>query len=218
MNLKIMLRAGLAALTLALLPAVQAHAQTQGRDFTLVEPAVPTESPGKIEVLEFFSYGCPHCADLHPVVKAWIAKKPADVELRRMPVTFGNPYYTNLSRLYHALDAIGELKRLDDAVFAALHQKGLKLVDDKSILDWVGQQGVDQTRFAQAYNSFGVVSKVKRGDQLAQAAKIRGVPAILVDGRYMMLNDNIRSHADLLANTDKVIEKVRAERNLKPKK
>ena len=135
-----------------------------------------------------------------------------------MPVTFGNPYYTNLSRLYHALDAIGELKRLDDAVFAALHQKGLKLVDDKSILDWVGQQGVDQTRFAQAYNSFGVVSKVKRGDQLAQAAKIRGVPAILVDGRYMMLNDNIRSHADLLANTDKVIEKVRAERNLKPKK
>ena len=124
MNLKIMLRAGLAALTLALLPAVQAHAQTQGRDFALVEPAVPTESPGKIEVLEFFSYGCPHCADLHPVVKAWSAKKPADVELRRMPVTFGNLYYTNLSRLYHALDAIGELKRLDDAVFAALHQNG----------------------------------------------------------------------------------------------
>ena len=84
--------------------------------------------------------------------------------------------------------------------------------------DRVGQQGVDQTRFAQAYNSFGVVSKVKRGDQLAHAAKIRGTPSILVDGRYLMLNDNIRSHADLLANTDKVIEKVRAERNLKPKK
>lgn len=218
MSLKNLLRAGLAALSLTLLPAIQAHAQTQGRDFSVVEPAVPTDSAGKIEVLEFFSYGCSHCADLYPVVKAWGAKKPGDVELRRVHVTFGNPYYTNLSKLYYALEAIGELKRLDESVFTALHQKGLKLVDDKSILDWVGQQGVDQTRFAQAYNSFGVVSKVKRGDQLAHAAKIRGTPSILVDGRYLMLNDNIRSHADLLANTDKVIEKVRAERNLKPKK
>lgn len=218
MPMKNVFRCWVALLALALVPAAPSLAQTQARDYSLVEPALPTESPAKIEILEFFSYGCPHCGDLHPVVKAWIAKKPADIELRRVPVTFGNPYYTNLSRLYHALEAIGELKRLDDSVFVALHQKGLKLVDDKSILDWVGLQGVDQRKFAEAYNSFGVVSKVKRGDQLAQAAKIRGVPALLVDGRYLMLNDNIRSHADLLANTDKVIDKVRAERNLKAKK
>ena len=217
--MKTLLRGWLAAVALAFLPAAPALAQNApARDFSVVEPAMPTDNPGKIEVLEFFSYGCPHCADLHPVVKAWQAKKPGDIELRRVPVGFGNPYYQNLAKLYYALEAIGELGRLDDAVFHAIHQKGLKLIDDKSILDWVGQQGVDARKFAEAYNSFGVVSKAKRADQLAQNAKIRGVPALLVDGRYLMLNDNIRSHADLLANTDKVIDKVRAERNLKPKK
>ena len=218
MNMQNRVRRWLMVAALAVVSATSAVAQTQERDYSLIEPAMPTEAPNKIEILEFFSYGCPHCADLHPVFKTWIAKKPADIELRRVPVTFGNPYYTILAKLYYTLEAIGELKRLDDAVFVALHQKGLKLVDDKSILDWVGLQGVDQRKFSEAYNSFGVVSKVKRGDQLAQTAKIRGVPAVIVDGRYLMLSDNIRSHADLLANTDKVIEKVRSERNMKSKK
>ena len=215
MLIKTLLRGWLAAIALALLPVAPTLAQTQGRDYSLVEPALPTDTPSKIEVLEFFSYGCSHCADLHPLMKAWMAKKPADIELRRVPVTFGNPYNLNLSRLYYALEALDELKRLDDAVFVALHQKGLRLLDDRSIFDWVAQQGVDPTRFAQAYNSFGVASKVKRGDQLANAAKIRGTPAIVVDGRYLVMG---HSHEEQLAIADKLIAKVRSERNMKPKK
>ena len=98
-------------------------------------------------------------------------------------------------------------------MFNAIHEKGLKLIDEKSIAEGVTGQGVDAKKFSDAYNSFGVVSKTKRADQLAQAAKIRGVPALVVDGVYLVAGQDIKTHADLLALTDKVIAKRRAERN-----
>lgn len=208
----------LAAVTLALcgfaLPA-QAQQLAAGRDYSVIEPALATDEPAKIEVLEFFSYGCPHCNDLNPLLVKWIAKQPADVSVRRIPVGFGRPQWANLAKLFYALEATGDLARLDTAVFNALHVKNLILADDKSIAEWVAAQGVDAKKFSDAFNSFGVVSKAKRGDQLAQSAKIRGVPALVVDGRYLVVGQNIKSHADLLALTDKVIDKVRAERKTK---
>ena len=216
--MKITLTGLLTAITLTFASSFPAQAQlAAGRDYSVIEPAMNTESAAKIEVIEFFSYGCPHCADLHPFATKWAAKLPSDVVLKRVPVGFGNPYYQNLAKLYYTLEALGELSKLDDAVFHAIHQKGLKLIDDKSILDWATQQGIDAKKFSDAYSSFGVVSKAKRADQMAQTAKIRGVPALVVDGRYLMLNDSIKSHADLLDNTSKIIEKTRSERNLKKK-
>lgn len=208
----------LAAITLALL-ALPAQAQlVANRDYVLIEPAQLTDNPAKIEVIEFFSYACPHCADLHPHALKWAAKLPADVAFKRVPVGFGNPYYQNMAKLYYALEAINQLDKVDNAVFYAIHEKGLKLIDAKSILEWVTGQGVDAKTFSDAYNSFGVISKTKRADQMAQASKITGVPALVVDGRYLVTGQNIKSHADLLELTDKVIDKTRNERNLKKKK
>ena len=216
--MKITLTGLLTALALTFATTFPVQAQpSAGRDYSVIEPAMNTESAAKIEVIEFFSYGCPHCADLHPFAANWAAKLPSDVLLKRVPVGFGNPYYQNLAKLYYSLETLGELAKLDDAVFHAIHQKGLKLIDDKSILDWTTQQGIDAKKFSDAYRSFGVISKAKRADQMAQAAKIRGVPALVVDGRYLMLNDNIKSHADLLNNTSKIIETIRSERKLKKK-
>jgi thiol:disulfide interchange protein DsbA len=216
--MKITLTGWIAAITITLAASLPAQAQlSAGRDYSVIEPAMNTESAAKIEVIEYFSYGCPHCADLHPFAAKWAAKLPSDVVLKRVPVGFGNPYYQNLAKLYYTLEALGELAKLDDAVFHAIHQKGLKLIDDKSILDWARLQGIDAKKFSDAYSSFGVVSKAKRADQMAQTAKIRGVPALVVDGRYLMLNDSIKSHADLLDNTSKIIDKTRSERNLKKK-
>ena len=216
--MKNLLTGWLAVLTLALFglasPA-QAQQLATGRDYNVIEPAMVTDEPAKIEVLEFFSYGCPHCNDLNPLLVKWAAKQPADVAFRRVPVGFGNPYYQLMARLYYSLEALGELKRLDEAAFNAIHVKGLKLIDEKSIAEWVTAQGVDAKKFSDAFNSFGVVSKAKRGDQLAQSAKIRGVPALVVDGRYLVVGQNIKSHADLLALTDKVIDKARADRKTK---
>lgn len=206
----------LAAITVALFAvALPAAAQTAGREYVPIEPAQATDNPAKIEVIEFFSYGCPHCSEFHPTVSKWSAKLPADVAFKRVPVSFGRAQWANLSKLYYALEATGDLAKLDGAVFHALHEKGLKLYDDKSIAEWVAAQGADAKKFADAYNSFGVVSKVKRADQLAQAAKIQGVPALAIDGKFLMVNEGIKDWADLVARTDKVIDKVRAERNKK---
>lgn len=206
----------LAAITVALFAvALPAAAQTAGREYVPIEPAQATDNPAKIEVIEFFSYGCPHCSEFHPTVSKWSAKLPADVAFKRVPVSFGRAQWANLSKLYYALEATGDLAKLDGAVFHALHEKGLKLYDDKSIAEWVAAQGADAKKFADAYNSFGVVSKVKRADQLAQAAKIQGVPALAIDGKFLMVNEGIKDWADLVVRTDKVIDKARAERNKK---
>jgi len=188
-----------------------------GRDYVVIEPAQLTDNPAKIEVIEFFSYACPHCNDLSPHINQWAAKLPSDVVFKRVPVGFNNPFYQLMARLYYTLEAIGELGRLDGAVFNAIHEKGLKLVDDKSIAEWVVSQGVDAKKFSDAFNAFGVISKTKRADQIAQASHISGVPALVVDGRYLVTGKEVKSHADLLALADKVIDKRRAERNSKKK-
>lgn len=186
-----------------------------GRDYVAIVPAQTTDNPAKIEVIEFFSYGCPHCSDFHPTISRWSAALPADVVFKKVPISFGRPQWASLSRLYYALEATGDLAKLDGAVFQALHQQGSKLYDDKSIIAWVTAQGVDNKKFTDAYNSFGVVSKAKRADQLAHGYKIQGVPALAVDGKYLMTGKEIKGYGDLIVLTDQVIEKARSDRTKK---
>ena len=210
----------LAAIACSLLAfTMPAHAQTalvEGRDYVTIEPAQPSENPNKIEVVEYFSYACPHCYELNTHITKWESKLPADVVFTRVPVNF-NPFYLLMARLYYTLEAIGELKRLDSAVFSAIHEKGVKLIDDQSILEWAVSQGVDAKKFSTAYNSFGVASQVRHADQLAKESKLQGVPALVVDGRYRVVGKEIKSIGDLLVLTDKVTDKVRKERKTKKK-
>ncbi|MFZ1444236.1 MAG: thiol:disulfide interchange protein DsbA/DsbL [Candidatus Dechloromonas phosphoritropha] len=193
----------------ALAVGVPALAQTAGKDYTPVSPAQPTDDPAKIEVLEFFSYGCPHCSDFHPQISTWAAKLPGDVVFKRVPITFGRAAWANLARIYYSLEATGDLARLDGEVFKAIHNDRLNLFEEKSIIEWVAKKGVDQKKFTEAFNSFGVMSKVKRGDQLAQAYKIQGVPAVAVDGKYLVGGSGFN---EVLATTDKLIAKARGEK------
>ena len=183
----------------ALTVSISSLAQTAGKDYTPISPAQPTDDPAKIEVLEFFSYGCPHCSDFHPLISSWAAKLPGDVVLKRVPITFGRAAWANTAKLYYALEATGDLAKLDAAVF-----------EEKAIVEWVARKGVDQKKFSEAFNSFGVMSKVKRGDQLAQAYKIQGVPAMAVDGKYLVGGSGFN---EVLANTDKLIAKARSEKS-----
>ena len=205
------------AITLATL-AVDAPVRAElvvGRDYLPIVPAQMTDNPAKIEVIEFFSYGCPHCNEFHPTVSRWSASLPADVTFKRVPVSFGRPQWASLARLYYALETTGDLSRLDGAVFDALHKTGSKLYDDKSITEWVAAQGVDAKKFSDAYNSFGVVSKARRADQMSQAYKIQGVPAMAVDGKYLVTGKEIKSLAELPMLTDQVIGMARSERKKK---
>lgn len=196
-----------------------APAQAQlvaGQDYRVLNPPRPTSSPDKIEVVEFFSYACPHCARLYPLLNAWVAKLPPDVLFRRVPVGFNRDAWVNLQRAYYALDATGDLARLDGPLFHAIHEERKALFDESSIADWVARNGGNADKFTAAYTSLGINKESFQADKMAEEFHIAGVPALAIDGRYVALadgsTDEQQALKDLLANTDELIARVRSER------
>ncbi len=199
-------------LTLALVMAVPLRAAqlTEGTDYRTLEPPQHTGTAGKIEVVEFFSYGCPHCYEFYPLVSAWAAKLPKDVMFKRVATGMGRTAWTNLAKAYYALEATGDLGRLDAPVFRAIHAEHLPLFDEKAITRWVGTHGVDRAKFVSAFDSFGVNTKLNQAEQMAENYKIDGVPSLAVGGKYVAMGNSLEK---LLSNTDALIAKVRAERS-----
>jgi len=198
------------AVGLMLSAALPSFAQVAGKDYTPISPAQPTEDPAKIEVLEFFSYGCPHCADFNPLLTAWLGKQSPDVVVKKVPVTFGRGAWANAAKLFYTLEITGDLHRLESDIFKAIHQERVNLFDEKAMTEWVVKKGVDQKKFSETLVSFGVASKVRRGDQLAQAYKIQGVPSLSIEGKYMVGGEGFNQ---VLANADKLIAKSRSEKS-----
>ncbi len=183
-----------------------------GREFNPISPPLMTPK-GKIEVVEFFSYGCNHCNDFHPLITSWAAKLPKDVSFRRVPVSFNRPEWARLSRIYYALEATGDLAKLDAAVFIAIHEQRVAFKTDEAVIAWATSKGIDGKKFGDALASFSMQSKVQRGDQEAAAARIRGVPALAVDGRFLINNEAAANYDELLKLTDAVIAKARQEKS-----
>ena len=163
---------------------------------------------GKMEVLEFFSYGCPHCHDFAEPFERW-SKKQKDVSVRRVPVTFGRPQWVVLGRLFYTIQLM-KLPALDAAAFAAIHQQGRMLYEDQAVLQWAASQpGVDANKFKEVYFSQEVTNAMKKADAMAASYQIDAVPTIVVGGRYKMLQQRGMSFSELLANTDAVIKLAR---------
>ena len=198
------------ALGAALTVATPSLAQTAGKDYTPITPVQPTDDAAKIEVLEFFSYGCPHCADFNPLLTAWVAKQPADVVFKKVPITFGRGAWEGIARLYYTLQVTGDLARLEADVFHAIHIEKINLFEQGALTEWVVKKGVDQKKFTDTFKSFGVMSQVKRGDQMAQLYKVSGVPALAIDGKFMVGG---KDFTEQLANADKLIAKARSEKS-----
>jgi thiol:disulfide interchange protein DsbA len=127
-------------------------------------------------------------------------------------VSFNRPEWARLSRIYFALEATGDLAKLDAAVFIAIHEQRIEFKTDEAVVAWAASKGIDAKKFADALASFSMQSKVQRADQDAGAARIGGVPAIAVDGRFLVNNEAASSYQDLLKITDAIVEKVRQER------
>jgi protein dithiol oxidoreductase (disulfide-forming) len=194
---------------LALLCVTQAFAAEPelGKDYALVKPAQPTHSGNKIEVLEFFFHGCSHCFKLHPGLTAWEKKIPKDVELTYVPTIF-NPGWEASARTFYALEMLGQDKKLHDALFKAWNEQHLELMDEVSSTNFVVSQGVDRKKFADAYNSFAMQSKVARSKQMGQSYGIRGTPTLIVDGKYLITG---LAPEDTLRVLDAVVAKARKE-------
>ena len=185
------------------------HAQgVEGTDYRKIEPPQPAMSPGKIEVIEFFSYMCPHCSEFYPLVTTWAAKLPKNVVFRRVPVGFNRPAWINLARAYYALQASGDLDKLDGALFHAIHEEHLQLFDEPSLAAWVGKNGGNADKFAAAYTSFGVNNQTVQADQLVENYRIEAVPTMAVNGEYLAMGKTL---AEILANTDRLIAQVQSE-------
>lgn len=196
----------LAAFGAALVPLHPAAANlVEGRDWRAISPPQPGGDPDNIEVLEFFSYGCPHCMTLNPIIKPWAAELPKGVTFKRMPVSFGRAAWSNLARLYFALEYSGDLERLDQSVFEALHNDRTKLYTEKEIFKWLQSKDVDLKTFEPLFNSFAVETQLKRSDTLVDRYRVDAVPMITVDGRYVVVGQEAKSLPDLLAIADELI-------------
>jgi thiol-disulfide isomerase/thioredoxin len=149
------------------LSAVAGHGARRRR-ISGIDPPQHPATTGKIEVLEFFSYGCPHCNEFYPFISAWAAKLPKDVVFKRVATGLGRMPWTNLARMYYALETTGDLTRLDAQVFHAIHEEHAPLFDEKRSAEWVGKHGVDVVKFNTAFESFGVNTKVNQAEEMVE--------------------------------------------------
>jgi thiol:disulfide interchange protein DsbA len=201
-----------AALAVALPFAAAAQALEEGKNYQRIKSPQPVETGDKIEVLEFFSYGCPHCADLDPVLQAWTKTLPADVVFRRVPVGFGRESWDNLGKAFYTLEALGVEAKLAPEVFAALHRGQVSLASPKVFFDWAAGKGQDRKKVEDMFNSFAIAGKMSRASQLAKNYQVQSVPLVVVDGKFVTASDKVGSHANLPSALNELIAKARAER------
>jgi thiol:disulfide interchange protein DsbA len=176
-----------AAVMCGLLPLSASASPTApvlGTEYRVLEKPQPTDSGKKIEVTEFFWYSCPHCAAFESKLESWVKKQGDNIVFKRVPVAFRDSFQPQ-QRLYYALEAMGKVDDLQKKIFQAIHVERKNLDRDSDIADFVASNGVDRAKFVDAYNSFGVQSRLRRALQLQEAYKVDGVPMIAIDGKFI---------------------------------
>ncbi len=203
------------AATLAATAALATTAQAQGKppqegaDYLVLDKPATTEAPaGKIEVVEFFWYSCPHCNRFEPQLEEWVKKMPKDVVLRRAPVSF-RPDFEPQQRLYYVLESMGKVEELHKKVFYAIHVERQPLNTVEMVTAWAEKQGINKTKFTEAYNSFPVATKTRKATLLQDAYKVDGVPALGVAGKYYTSGSVAQTMERALVVTDYLIGQAR---------
>ncbi|MFZ5960195.1 thiol:disulfide interchange protein DsbA/DsbL [Pseudomonas sp. QL9] len=163
--------------------SAQAAEFEAGKQYTVLSTPVPVSQPGKIEVVELFWYGCPHCYAFEPSINPWIAKLPADVNFHRIPAMFGGIWNVH-GQLFLTLDAMGVEHKVHTAVFDAIHKEGKKLATPEEMADFLAAQGVDKDKFLSTYDSFAIKGQIEKDKKLAMAYQISGVPTMVINGKY----------------------------------
>ncbi len=197
-----------------------AHAQAaprvpqDGKDYATLKTPVPVESGGKIEVLEFFQYSCPHCASYDPYLQAWRKKLPTDVEYKRIPIAWDNSTMPHV-RIYYTLETLGKLDDMHQKVFTAIQKNRQPMVNPEQIADFMAANGIDRKQWTDTYNSFSVAARANRAGQLWRAYKIDGTPAVAVDGKFTTAPSMVGSREGSLIVLDYLVQRARAEKSKK---
>lgn len=179
--------AALAASGVALPAFAQGAAPKEGKNYIRLAKPAPTEAPsGKVEVVEFFWYNCPHCNEFEPTLEAWVksAAAPKNMAFRRVPIAF-NASFAPQQKLYYALEGLGKVDALHAKLFRAIHAEKQNLAKEDAIFAWIGKQpGMDLAKFKEMFNSFTVSNQVRKASQLQDAYGVEGVPSMGVAGQY----------------------------------
>ena len=200
------------ALTPLATPLVRAATQVvEGQDYSLLQSPMAVAVPGKIEVIEFFGYWCPHCNAFEPKLEAWVKTLPRDVNFRRVPVAWQDgqvPY----QKLFYALEAMGVANDIQLKVFKAFHEQHLRFDNDANAAALATAIGVDKTKLADALKAFSVDSKIRTANQQSKSYQIEGVPALSVNGQYVTSPEMAKGEARALIVVDALIQKARTQR------
>jgi protein dithiol oxidoreductase (disulfide-forming) len=179
-----------------------------GISFTELKPAQPVAEGKKIDVVEFFWYGCIHCYNLEPVLEPWVKKLPADVQFRRVPAVF-NARWERDAAIFYTFESMGLLEKLHRPFFDAIHRDALRSDSDEALGQWLQKQGVDTKKFFETLKSFSVQSKTRRAVQLTSLYRVEGTPMMAVQGKYTVSADQGRSREGMLATVSQLVDRVR---------
>lgn len=182
----------------------------EGFDYRVLPIAQPVDVKGKVEVIEFFWYGCPHCYEFEPELKTWLKRQNKDVSFKKVPIAFREELMPH-SLLFYALESLGKGDALNDKVMFVMHRENKRLLNENEIADWVAAQGVDRNAFLAAYRSFAVLSKARAANQLGNAYRIDGVPTVAVQGKYITSPSIAGSRAKAINVMDFLVNKVRKD-------
>ena len=207
---KLILSAALVSASLFGMTAQAAEPLEAGKQYVELSSAVPVAVPGKIEVVELFWYGCPHCYAFEPVVNPWVEKLPADVNFVRIPAMFGGPWDAH-GQMFLTLEAMGVEHKVHNAVFNAIQKEGKRLVKPDEMAEFLATQGVDKDKFLSTFNSFAIKGQITKAKELAKKYEISGVPTMIVNGKYRFDLGSSGGAEQTLNVADQLIAKERAE-------
>lgn len=189
--------------------SIQFSAAQTSDGYAPIDPAQPTANPDKIEVVEVFWYGCPHCYDFQAPLEQWLETKPDDVEFIRLPAIFRQNWLAH-ARAYYAAEELGVVDQVHNALFAEIHQSNNMLDNEKALREFFVQQGVDGKAFTEAFNSAAVEDKIKQTLAKQRRYKITGTPSIVINGKYQTSGPMAGSWSGMIEIMDELIEKERA--------
>lgn len=202
-------------LALSLVPAGASLGAQKGRDYLALKTAQPVETGDKIEVREFFWYGCPHCYSIEPALENWLKRKPANVEFVRTPATA--PHWLAHARAYYAFAALGATDRTHGAFFRAVHEQNRRLDNEQALAQFAQEQGIDPAKFQDAFNSFGVRTNVEKAKRMNATYQVTSVPMVAVDGKYLTSPSLTGGEDSFVKVLEELVQQAARERGLAPK-
>lgn len=207
---------GVVTLVALLLGAVSLSAPAlaalqEGKEYTLVNPPLATETGKNVEVVEYFWYGCPHCYALESTMVEYARLLPKDATFRRVPGILRDSWAQG-AKIYYTLEVLGLLGKLHQEAFDAIHRDKINLDDENTLFDWAAKHGVDRKKFVDAYNSFAVQSKVLKAKQISRMSGITGVPTVIVDGKYLITVAMAGSPGKFVKDLDELVAMARRNR------